>query len=86
MAARPPGGEVDSSTAHRPGGAAPHPHQHADNPGHQTTHHRLCRPPAYSAEERNVELGLRLDDPALAHGVEKQLRDLEGIVYEQVHD
>ena len=68
------------------GRAAPHPHQHADNPGHQTTHHRLCRPPAYSAEERNVELGLRLDDPALAHGVEKQLRDLEGIVYEQVHD
>ena len=37
MAARPPGGEVDSSTAHRPGGAAPHPRQHADNPGHQTT-------------------------------------------------
>ena len=41
---------------------------------------------SYSAEERNVELGLRLDDPALAHGVEKQLRDLEGIVYEQMHD
>ena len=40
---------------------------------------------SYSAEERNVELGLRLDDPALAHGVEKQLRDLEGVVYEQVH-
>ena len=39
---------------------------------------------SYSAEERNVELGLRLDDPALAHGVEKQLRDLEGVVYEQV--
>ena len=38
-----------------------------------------------SAEERNVELGLRLDDPALAHGVEKQLRDLEEVVYEQVH-
>ena len=40
---------------------------------------------SYSAEERNVELGLRLDDPALAHGVEKQLRDLEEVVYEQVH-
>ena len=39
---------------------------------------------SYSAEERNVELGLRLDDPALAHGVEKQLRDLEEVVYEQV--
>ena len=38
-----------------------------------------------SAEERNVELCLRLDDPALAHGVEKQLRDLEEVVYEQVH-
>ena len=40
---------------------------------------------SYSAEERNVELGLRLDDPALAHDVEKQLRDLEEVVYEQVH-
>ena len=40
---------------------------------------------SYSAEERNVELGLRLDDPALAHGVEKRLRDLEEVVYEQVH-
>ena len=28
------------------GRAAPHPRQHADNPGHQTTHQRLCRPPA----------------------------------------
>ena len=27
----------DWTTAHRPGGAAPHPRQHADNPGHQTT-------------------------------------------------
>jgi len=33
---------------------------------------------SFSAEERNVELGL-------AHGVEKQLRDLEEVVYEQVH-
>ena len=39
---------------------------------------------SYSAEERNVELGLRLDDPALAHGVEKQLQDLEGVVYKRV--
>ena len=39
---------------------------------------------SYSAEERNVELGLRLDDPALAHGVEKQMRDLEATVYERV--
>lgn len=40
---------------------------------------------SYSAEERNVELGLRLDDPALAVSVEKQMRDLEANVYEQVH-
>jgi len=39
---------------------------------------------SYSAEERNVELGLRLDDPALAHSVEKQMRDLEQTVYERV--
>lgn len=39
---------------------------------------------SYSAEERNVELGLRLDDPALAHNVEKQMRDLEETVYERV--
>ena len=49
MAARPPGGEVDSSTTHRPGGAAPHPRQHADNPGHQTTSRRLCRDPGSGA-------------------------------------
>ncbi|WP_172120277.1 phospholipase D-like domain-containing protein [Actinomyces faecalis] len=39
---------------------------------------------SYSAEERNVELGLRVDDPALAASVEKQMRDLEGTVYEPV--
>lgn len=38
---------------------------------------------SYSAEERNVELGLRLDDPALAASVEKQMRDLESSVYER---
>lgn len=37
-----------------------------------------------SAEERNVELGLRVDDPALAASVEKQMRDLEANVYERV--
>ena len=31
------------------GRAAPHPRQHADNPGHQTTPHRLCRPPVKGA-------------------------------------
>ena len=39
---------------------------------------------SYSAEERNVELGLRLDDSALAASVEKQMRDLEPNVYERV--
>lgn len=39
---------------------------------------------SYSAEERNVELGLRLDDPALATSIEKQLLDLESSVYERV--
>ena len=39
---------------------------------------------SFSAEERNVELGLRLDDPALAHSVEKQMHDLEETVYEPV--
>ncbi|ALC99267.1 hypothetical protein AM609_06815 [Actinomyces sp. oral taxon 414] len=59
MAARPPGGEVDSSTAHRSGGAAPHPRQHADNPGHQTTPHRLCRPPANTPGPIRVGPGVR---------------------------
>lgn len=39
---------------------------------------------SYSAEELNVELGLRVDDPALAASVEKQMRDLETSVYERV--
>lgn len=39
---------------------------------------------SFSAEERNVELGLRIDDPALAYSVEKQMRDLEETVYERV--
>ena len=39
---------------------------------------------SYSAEERNVELGLRLDDAALASSVEKQMHDLEASIYEQV--
>nr|WP_300337499.1 phospholipase D-like domain-containing protein [Actinomyces sp.] len=39
---------------------------------------------SYSAEERNVELGLHVDDPGLATSVERQMRDLEGTVYEPV--
>ena len=39
---------------------------------------------SFSAEELNVELGLRLDDPALAGMVEEQLRSLEGPIYERV--
>lgn len=38
-----------------------------------------------SAEERNVELGLRIDDPLLARTVEDQMRALEDIgIYERV--
>lgn len=39
---------------------------------------------SYSAEELNVELGLRLDDAALAASVEKQMSDLEPSLYERV--
>ena len=71
MAARPPGGEVDSSTAHRPGGAAPHPRQHADNPGHQTTPHRLCRDPgpvpSQPLAQRAAHDAQVLGDPAHRH-------------------
>ena len=46
MAARPPpAARMTKDTTHRPGGAAPHPHQHARSPGDQTTGRRLCRPP-----------------------------------------
>nr|WP_234416024.1 phospholipase D-like domain-containing protein [Actinomyces sp. Z3] len=37
-----------------------------------------------SAEERNVELGLRLDEPLLARAIEDQMRALEPHVYERV--
>ena len=53
IAARPPVIEDDLDTTYRPGGAAPHPRQHAENPEHQTTSHRLCRPPGEAAKEEN---------------------------------
>ena len=37
-----------------------------------------------SAEERNVELGLRLDDTLLTRAVEERMRALEPLLYEQV--
>lgn len=37
-----------------------------------------------SAEELNVELGLRLDDPILAGLIEEQMHRMEGTVYERV--
>lgn len=37
-----------------------------------------------NAEERNVELGLRLDEPLLARSIEDQMRALEPSVYERV--
>jgi phosphatidylserine/phosphatidylglycerophosphate/cardiolipin synthase-like enzyme len=39
---------------------------------------------SWSAEFGNVELGVRMDDRALTEAVERQLRDAEGVFYEQV--
>jgi phosphatidylserine/phosphatidylglycerophosphate/cardiolipin synthase-like enzyme len=39
---------------------------------------------SWSAENRNVELGVRLDDPALADAVEGQMRDAEALLYERI--
>jgi phospholipase D/transphosphatidylase len=38
-----------------------------------------------SAEERNIELGLRLEDPVLTGAVESRMRELEPFLYERVH-
>jgi len=38
-----------------------------------------------SAEQLNVELGLRIDDPILTQSVEAQMRSLEPYLYERVH-
>lgn len=37
-----------------------------------------------SAERRNVELGVVIDDPALTESVERQMRDVENEIYEVV--
>lgn len=37
-----------------------------------------------SAEQHNVELGLRIDDPALVDSIERQMRSLEAVCYENV--
>lgn len=37
-----------------------------------------------SAEQMNIELGLRIDDPILTQGIEKQMRMLETDLYEPV--
>jgi hypothetical protein len=39
---------------------------------------------SWSAENRNIELGVVLDDPALAEEIESQLRDVEHVVYERL--
>jgi phosphatidylserine/phosphatidylglycerophosphate/cardiolipin synthase-like enzyme len=39
---------------------------------------------SWSAENRNVELGVRLDDPALADAIESQMREAEASLYEKV--
>ncbi|MDR2381858.1 MAG: phospholipase D-like domain-containing protein [Bifidobacteriaceae bacterium] len=36
------------------------------------------------AEHRNVELGIRVDDPIVTRAIEKQMRALEDDLYEQV--
>lgn len=39
---------------------------------------------SWSAENGNVEFGVRIDDPGITEAVEKQLRDAEPVVYERV--
>lgn len=39
---------------------------------------------SWSAENRNVELGLRIDDAGLAEGIEEQMRNVEAVLYEHV--
>lgn len=39
---------------------------------------------SWSAEEANVELGLRIDDPATASLVLRQMEELENVLYERV--
>ena len=69
----------------------------ADEKGHRIRHHAkflvidhqiLVVTSAnlfHSGEERNVELGLRIDDPLLARAVEDQMRSLEDLgMYERV--
>ncbi|MBD7980961.1 DISARM system phospholipase D-like protein DrmC [Oerskovia merdavium] len=41
---------------------------------------------SWSAEYANVELGVRLDDPGLTERVEREMRDAEDQVYQQVAD
>ncbi|PAU69284.1 phospholipase [Bifidobacterium italicum] len=50
-------------------------------------HHQLLVTSAnfsYSAEARNIELGLRIDDPRIAKSVEAQMLRLESMLYELV--
>lgn len=39
---------------------------------------------SWSGEQHNIELGVRIDDPALADAAVRQMRDLEECVYEPV--
>lgn len=39
---------------------------------------------SWSAEEANVELGLRIEDPSIARMVETQMEELEPLLYERV--
>lgn len=39
---------------------------------------------SYSAENLNVEMGIRITDPVLAESMERQMKKLEGVVYQAV--
>jgi phosphatidylserine/phosphatidylglycerophosphate/cardiolipin synthase-like enzyme len=39
---------------------------------------------SYSAENTNVEIGLRVDDPTLSESVEEQMFEKRGVLYELV--
>ncbi|MEU1312674.1 DISARM system phospholipase D-like protein DrmC [Streptomyces cinnamoneus] len=39
---------------------------------------------SWSAENNNVEFGILIDDPSLTEAVERELRDIEGALYERV--
>lgn len=39
---------------------------------------------SYTAAHKNIEFGVKLNNPALAESVERELRNVEGVLYEKV--